>query len=280
MTKSLVSVLIGTYNRSKLLKRCINSILNQNYSNIEIIIINDCSTDNTIEILNEYVHKYPNIKYINNNKNRGISYNSNLAYSLSSGKYIALIGDDDEWNDTKKITKQVEAFKKDKNLGIVTTYWNDVKNGKIIRQHQPKIDKNVLCQILKGNGIYCGSTALISKEAWEKVKGFDESVPRGTDSDLFRSIIAKGYQSKILNFFSTNVYIDNHPRMTPTKSISAFKKDILSNEICLEKFKLEFNHCLEAKLLRKKSLSKKYLKLFLRERNFKILNNFIKVLYK
>ena len=277
--KPLVSVLIGTYNRDNLIYRCLDSILAQNYENIEIIIINDCSTDNTVEVLSEYVHKYPKkIQFFNNKENKGIAYNSNLAYSKSKGKYLALVGDDDEWFDKDKIRKQIEAFNQNRNLGIVSTFWNDVKNSKILKEHKPVVEENYLCQILKGNGVYCGSTVLISKKAWDAVNGFDERVPRGTDSDLFRSIIAKKFKTQILEFISTNVYIDDHPRMTPTKSTKSLKKDIISNEICLEKFYAEFQECKHSKYIRKKSLFKKYIKLLIIEKELKIIIKIIRLI--
>jgi len=272
-----VSVLIGTYNRALLLSRCLDSVFAQSHKNIEVIVINDNSKDNTIEVLEKYKKKYSTkFKYINNTSNKGIAYNSNLAFSNSSGEYLALIGDDDEWHDQEKIAKQINAFRKNNKLGIVSTYWNDVKNGQIVKKHEPIIDKDYLGQILRGNGIYCGSTVLISKNAWESVSGFDECIPRGTDSDLFRSIIAKGYATKIINFFSANIYIDDHIRMTPTKSIQAFKKDILSNEICLFKFKKEFKVHKRAKRARKKALIKKYLSLLIKEPQFYNIIRFVK----
>ena len=242
--KPLVSVLIGTYNRASLINRCINSILNQSYENIEIIIINDASVDNTIKVLEEYVTKYPKkIQIINNEINRGISYNCNLAYSKAKGEYLALVGDDDEWHDHEKISKQIKAFENNKKLGIVSTYWNDVKNGEIVKRHKPIVGKSPLCQILKGNGVYCGSTVLVSKQAWESVNGFDERVSKGTDSDLFRSIIVKGYTTEILEFFSTNVYIDDHSRMTPENTLSSKKDALFSHSYALYKFKTKYIRC-------------------------------------
>tara|TARA_Y100001970_G_C14251923_1_gene872472 strand:+ start:4982 stop:5809 length:828 start_codon:yes stop_codon:yes gene_type:complete len=233
----IISVLIGTYNRSNLLSRCLDSIINQNYPNIEIIVVNDASNDDTVEVLKFYKNKYPNIiSFYSNIENKGISYNSNFAYSKSQGDYFALIGDDDEWIDKNKIIKQVSEFNKDKNLGIVSTYWNDIQNNQIINQHMPKVSKDPLSQILKGNGVYCGSTVLISKKAWESVSGFNEKINKGTDSHLFRSIIAKGYKTKILDFVSTKVYIDGY-RMTPENSYFSIKRSLQANLYILYDFK-------------------------------------------
>ena len=215
----LVSVLIGTYNRSHLLSRCLDSIFNQTHTNIEVIVVDDNSSDKTIEILENYNLKFPSkFKFITNKINKGIAYNSNLAYSMSSGDYLALVGDDDEWFDSKKIEIQLNEFNLNPKLGLVSTYWYDVKNGSIVKQHNPSVSKDPFSQILKGNGVYCGSTVLISKNAWDLVGGFDERMKRGTDSEIFRAIIKKKLETKIVATYTTNVFIDNHSRMTPVIS--------------------------------------------------------------
>ena len=257
----LVSVLIGSYNRADLINRCIDSILNQSYKRIEIIIVNDASTDNTISVLDNYVKEYPNkIKFITNETNKGIAYNSNLAYSHAKGTFLALVGDDDEWHDKEKIAKQVRAFESDKDLGIVSTYWNDIKNGEIVNIHKPEIHKDSFSQILKGNGVYCGSTVLISKTAWESVSGFDEKMTRGTDSELFRSIIKKGFKTCILPMYSTNVFIDNHFRMTPVGSSVSQKKAINANVYVLRKYLFDYMKKPSALYVRVLSIIKLYIK--------------------
>ena len=237
----LVSVLIGSFNREKLIRRCLDSILNQTYENIEIIVVDDASSDNTISVLEKYVNNYPNqIQFIRNETNKGIAYNSNLSYSLAKGDYFALIGDDDEWHDQNKIAKQLNVFEKNSKLGIVSTFWNDVKNGQILKKHEPIIDKDYLGQILRGNGVYCGSTVLISRNAWKSVNGFDERLTRGTDSELFRSIIKKGFKTHIIPVSTTNVFIDDHFRMTPVNSSVSYKKAISANLYVLRKYFFDY----------------------------------------
>lgn len=237
----LVSVLIGSFNRELLLERCLDSVFSQSYKNIEVIVVDDASTDNTIQVLETYKRKYPDkFKYLKNKQNKGISYNSNLAYSISKGDYIALIGDDDEWCDKDKIRKQITVFEDDNKLGFVSTYWNDIKDGKVIAKHKPVKSKNIYSQILKGNGIYCGSSVVISRKAWESVKGFDERIKKGTDSDLFRSIIVCGFSTKIISFYSTNVYVDDHIRMTPQDSSASKKIALKANFMALYKFRYQY----------------------------------------
>jgi len=261
---SKVSVLIGTYNRASLLSRCLDSVFAQSYKNIEVIVINDKSTDNTIEVLEKYKKRYPTrFKYINNKTNRGIAYNSNLAFSNSSGEYVALIGDDDEWYNQKKIAMQIDVFRKNEKLGIVSTYWNDIKNKQVVNQHKPTINSDPLCQILKGNGVYCGSTVLVSKIAWELVNGFDEKLRRGTDSELFRSIIKKRFKTQIIPVSSTNVFIDDHFRMTPVNSYVLQKKALNANLYLLSKYFFDYLKYPSALFVRVLNIIKLYYKLII-----------------
>ncbi|HZH60171.1 MAG TPA: glycosyltransferase family 2 protein [Metabacillus sp.] len=108
MGSELISVVIPTYNRGDLLRRSINSVLNQTYTNLELIIVDDASTDNTKEIVFSY--KDDRIKYYRLDINTQGTKPRNLGILKSNGKYIALLDSDDEWVPTK-LEKQVEFIK-------------------------------------------------------------------------------------------------------------------------------------------------------------------------
>lgn len=90
-----VSIIVPVYNTEKYLRRCLDSLVNQTLKDIEIIIIDDKSPDNSILIIKEYENKYDNIKVIHNKTNKGIGYNRNLGIKKASGKYIMFIDSDD-----------------------------------------------------------------------------------------------------------------------------------------------------------------------------------------
>lgn len=90
----LISIIIPVYNTSKYLQRCLNSVLNQTYKDVEIIIINDGSTDNSLRICSEYAAKYDNIKLISK-KNEGVSIARNTGIENATGDYIVFIDSDD-----------------------------------------------------------------------------------------------------------------------------------------------------------------------------------------
>lgn len=126
----LVSVIITTFNRVDKVGNCINSVLEQDYNNLEIIVVDDCSTDNTQEFIkNNYIKK---VKYIRHNFNQGVNFASNTGFHSASGKYVAFIGDDDIWSDKRKLVEQVEIFENDtlKKYGVVTTDFDVVSKKK------------------------------------------------------------------------------------------------------------------------------------------------------
>ena len=110
MDQKLISVIMSVYNGEKYLVQAIDSILNQTYQNFEFIIIDDCSTDNSSHILQEYAQKDSRIKIIKKEKNIGIKgfiKNLNLGISLAKGKYIARM-DADDISLPERFQKQVD----------------------------------------------------------------------------------------------------------------------------------------------------------------------------
>ena len=89
-----ISVIIPAYNSEKTISKCIESIINQTYKNLEIVIVNDGSLDNTLKIINSYAKKDKRINIINN-ENHGVSYSRNFGINIASGDYITFVDADD-----------------------------------------------------------------------------------------------------------------------------------------------------------------------------------------
>lgn len=95
MIDELISIYIPTHNRIELLKKAINSVLEQTYTNWELIVVNDASTDNTEEYLKKISSSDSRIRYFTNETPKGACYSRNIAIKNSSGKYITGLDDDD-----------------------------------------------------------------------------------------------------------------------------------------------------------------------------------------
>ena len=90
-----VSIIIPVYNVEKYLKRCLDSVCNQAYENLEILIVNDGSKDGSLKICNEYANKYSNIKLLNQ-ENQGLSESRNNGLKAATGEYVMFV-DSDDW---------------------------------------------------------------------------------------------------------------------------------------------------------------------------------------
>ena len=147
--KNLVSIIIPTYNNADTISRAVNSCINQTYKNIEIIVIDDGSTDNTKEVLNRYSSD-ERFKYIyQENQERSAARNHGL--DVSKGEYIQFLDSDDEIYPTK-IEKQVNFLDTNPEYFLVycgAEYKNEL--GQVTHTLEPKIDGNTDYQILKRN---------------------------------------------------------------------------------------------------------------------------------
>ena len=95
LCNELISIIIPVYNKEKNIARCLNSVIGQTYKNIEIIIVDDCSSDNSFNICKEYADKDSRIKLYKNNKNRGVSYTRNFGIDKCNGQWIGFVDADD-----------------------------------------------------------------------------------------------------------------------------------------------------------------------------------------
>ena len=110
MSGELVSVIMPSYNTAGFIEESINSVLSQTYSNWELIIVDDCSKDNTDEVVNKYL-KDERIHYIKNEINSGAAVSRNRALREAKGKWIAFLDSDDLWEE-KKLEKQIAFMEK------------------------------------------------------------------------------------------------------------------------------------------------------------------------
>lgn len=180
----LVSVILPTYNRANLIKRAINSVLNQTYKNLELIIIDDGSTDETEDIIKGMKDK--RIRYFKYVQNRGVSYARNKGILLAKGSLIAFQDSDDIWL-KDKLERQIQIMiNTTPDVGVVYTgFWQIYDANRIyipskeIKSREGYILKNLI------NGNFVGTpTMLVKRDCFNRVGLFDESLPRLNDWEL------------------------------------------------------------------------------------------------
>jgi len=173
--KQKVSIIVTTYNSEKFVENCINSLLNQTIDNIEITVVDDASTDNTVEIL----RKYSSIKVIELNENRGTYHARNIGIQYSSGEFITF-QDSDDWSHPERVSIQLQHLLR--NINTVANFSNffrvEEKTGlPSCRQNYPLLRLNL-------------SSMMIYRKTIEELGGFDDQRRIESDKRLLNKILS------------------------------------------------------------------------------------------
>lgn len=195
------------YNAAKTIQESIDSILKQTYPEWELIIVNDCSTDKTTEIVESYIQNDHRIKLIPHERNLGLSAARNTGAKHASGNYIAFLDSDDLWF-PDKLKEQILYHQKHPEIlishtdlnsfnenGILKRPWNSFMTGNRVKQG------NLLPTLYYKNVIGV-LTVMMTRQLFEEMKGFDVSLWTFEDQDLWIRIAEKGkrfgYVNKVL----------------------------------------------------------------------------------
>lgn len=186
-SKPLVSVLIPTYNRKKLLIRAIESVRSQDYENIEIYVSDNASTDGTFEIMKEYMKIDNRIIYNKRDKNMGPLYNGSEAYSHLNGKYAILLCDDDYFISKTFFSNAIKVMEENDNIvivrGIVKCLNENTNNIFIDTYNSKEYIKGIdyLLNYANHNGYdnIISFFAMFRKDAGDKTKVFQRALPSG-----------------------------------------------------------------------------------------------------
>lgn len=162
-----VDIIIPNYNKGVYLKDCISSVLKQTYKNWFLYIIDDCSTDNSLEILESF-KKIDNIKIIKLNKNMGPSFCRNLGIRISRSKYISFLDSDDYWTEDK-LYEQINFMIKNKYTFTYTDYITifEAKNNKKIKTN---IKDSFTFKEFIYNSSINSSTMILERKIIKKIK--------------------------------------------------------------------------------------------------------------
>ncbi len=181
----LVSIIMPSYNTAKYIKETIESVINQTYTNWELLIVDDCSTDNTDEIVKKF--KDERIKYFKNEKNSGAAISRNKALREAKGKWIAFLDSDDLWH-KEKLEKQIK-YMKDNNYHFSYTQYEEIDE-----------NSNSLNRLITGpkkitkTGMYnyCWPGCLTVMYDAEKVGLIQiENLPKNNDYAIWLKVIRK-----------------------------------------------------------------------------------------
>jgi len=221
----LVSIIMPCYNASSVISKSIDSVLNQSYANWELLITNDCSTDNSEEIIEEYLKKDSRIKLFNLEHNNGVAAARNNSISHAKGDYICFLDSDDTWF-SKKLEKQV-IFMLENNYQFSYTGYRKINNEDVFISKPIKVSsKGVYYKdLLKHNEIGC-LTVMISKN----VLGKHKMIKVGhEDYVLWLSILKKGVVAYGINEVLASYRVGNESISSNKLKAAGFTWNIYRN---------------------------------------------------
>ncbi len=211
----LVSVIMPVYNGEDFIDAAITSILEQTYQNLELILIDDCGMDKSMEKVSYYAQKDERVRIIHNPHNMGIAYARNIGMRQSHGKYIAIM-DDDDWAYPARIQKQADFLESHPEYGVVgaMTQWID-ENANVIKWEKamPADPLKVKAFFLFYN-IFNNSEVMFRKEIMERYKISYEDHMLGMEDFKFWIRM-----SKVTNITNLNEVLVQH-RITENSETS------------------------------------------------------------
>jgi teichuronic acid biosynthesis glycosyltransferase TuaG len=188
MDAPLISIIMPAYNASEFILETLESVKKQTYTNWEIILVNDCSTDNTIKLVNEFSESVSNpVKLITNETNSGVSVSRNVAVANSNGDWLALLDSDDIWLPNHLETLMDEVVK-DSTLDLVyagcLVFLDDVKNIIFEQVITDEMLNDFNTSLFTHQIGINPCTVLLNKKSWNKVGGMVPKLHHAEDKDL------------------------------------------------------------------------------------------------
>jgi len=221
---AFVSIIIPCYNAEKYIAETIASVMNQTYSNWELIIVNDGSTDGSKQFIKQFENKEQRIRIINK-LNSGVSDTRNKGLELANGEFVTFLDADDVWHITN-LEKKVN-FLAPTDYDVVYSYCQ------MIDEHSNQINKILTGEndlkiedflSLKANYNTAPSGVVFKKHVLDKIKGYDTNLSNNADQDILIQTLAQGFKIDVIHeiLWDYRIHEENM-----SKNVDVLEKDSL-----------------------------------------------------
>lgn len=199
----MVSVIIPSYNREKTIKKAVESVLEQTYMELEVIVVDDCSSDHTQNVVQILQNQDPRVKYIRHEENQGACAARNTGIRAAKGEWIAFHDSDDIWV-KNKLEIQINILK-EKKADVVCSAINRHNYGKKPEKY-PCISEGLKTQRQIAMGFFISTQTILGKREVFERYSFDVKIPRMQDYDLMIRVSEK-YQVYYIDQALVDVYL-------------------------------------------------------------------------
>jgi len=227
MSNVTVSVILPTYNGEHYIRKAIESVLGQSYSSLELIVVDDGSTDTTPQIIAEYAAKDGRVRYLRNEVNVGIQRSLNRGLKEARGAWIGRIDDDDSWVLTDKLEKQLAFLENNPAHVLIGTglIVQDEAGDELYRFYNPREDADVRQRLLYRN-CFSHSTVIFNRDRALQIGGYDES-PATLHIEDYDLWLRLGQHGRGGNLSDYAVRLTLHDQsISATQKIVQFKKQL------------------------------------------------------
>lgn len=226
MNEPLVSCVIPTYKRSDSLLNAIESILNQTYTNLEVLVVDDNEPNDEYSlIVQEKIEQIEDdrVKYLQQERHINGAAARNFGIRHANGEYIGLLDDDDEWL-PEKLEKQLKVIKElDPSYGAVTCLVTIFNNGEKVRTTPSYTEDNLHKRVLEHSVSIFTDTVLFRKTHLDKAGYFNESLQRHQDLQLFTDFLVH-FKMKPINEVLVHIHTDDASNRPDTKKLIHVKE--------------------------------------------------------
>lgn len=194
-----ISVVMSVYNGEKFLKESVSSILNQTYRDFEFIIIDDGSTDSSLEILRDFKKEDSRIKLVSR-ENKGLTRSLNEGIKLAQGEYIARM-DSDDISMPERFEKQIAFLEKNKDIALCGTWAINIdENGNEIGKYKTPIMSKEIKKTILFHNPFIHPSVMIRKEIINNIGVYNEKIKYAQDYEYWLRVIKKNKVANLDDF--------------------------------------------------------------------------------
>ena len=245
MEEIKLSVIIPNFNNGKYIGECLDSIIKQSYKPYEIIIIDDCSTDGSKEVIESYVNDYKNVRAIFLDKNRGVSHARDIGIMNAKGNYITTIDSDDFYYNDNKLHNEIEVLKTYLSKGMdIISYSKTVtvdesaqllKRDKYNKNKYKFFEGDIFLDLITRRYIRCvPRDYCMKKDIYFEAKGYD------LDMDLYEDLDLLIRLSQKYNFYTSK----NEGTAYRQHNLGLSKRDNKSHRQVINQIQKKYKHSL------------------------------------